>query len=125
MEIFIDSITLVWIRIHALLGIIFKWDFMNYKLWLIFCFLILLDFITTVIGVWQGDYHEMNPLVNALYKADAFYPFFVYSLILVPMMAFGIINLFKTEMTKNFMLFIFIIQWIFAVSGNILILLFF
>ena len=98
---------------------------MNYKLWSVFCFLVLLDFITTVIGVWQGDYHEMNPLVNALYKADAFYPFFVYSLILVPIMAFGIINFFKTEMTKDFMLFAFIVHWIFIVSSNILILLFF
>ena len=95
---------------------------MDYRLWFIFCFLVLLDFITTVIGVWQRDLYEMNPLTNALYRTDAFYPYFVYSLILVPIVAFGLINLFTAEKMKNIMLFIFIIQWVFTVSSNILIL---
>ena len=82
--------------------------------------MLLLDFITTTIGVWQRNFYELNPLTNAFYKANAFYPFFIYLLIIVPVTAFGLINLFTTEKMKNIMLFVLVIEWSFVVSSNIL-----
>jgi hypothetical protein len=88
------------------------------KLYLTLVGLVFLDFFTTLHGVFIRGYYELNQIVRSLYLTNNVFGFFVFTLVLTPLVIFGIMNISESDKGKEFLCFLYILLYIATIFNN-------